>query len=72
MMELEVFIFAVFSFLGCDSFSLAESVSMDVLNFEDKGASTGKGMKEEEDEENKKDGKNGDEEVQEEGAGMVN
>lgn len=48
---------------------------MDVLNFEDKGDSIGKGDMEEEEEgeeENEKDGKNGDEEVQEEGIGMIN
>lgn len=43
---------------------------MDVLNFEDKRDSIGKGHVEEEEEE--KDDKNGDEEVPEEGTGMIN
>lgn len=45
---------------------------MDVLNFEDKGDSIGKGhVEEEEEEENEKDDKSGDGEVQDGGTGMI-
>lgn len=44
---------------------------MDILNFEDKGDSVGKADVKQEEEENGTDAKNGDEEVQEEGAGMI-
>lgn len=44
---------------------------MDVLNSEDKGDSIGKADVKEEEEENGKDDKNRDEEVQEEGIGMI-
>lgn len=44
---------------------------MDVLDSEDKGDSIGKAEVKEEEEENGKDDKNRDEEVQEEGIGMI-